>query len=123
MILGLGTDIVDCERIQAAIDEANGRFEERVFTNDERAYCRRMPSPVTHFSARFAAKEATRKAMANGPDLNWQEVEVIRAPDGPVGIALHGKAAKIAEEMGVKTVFLSLAHERKTAVATVILQG
>ena len=123
MILGLGTDIVDCDRIEVALERHGDRFEERVFTNDERAYCRRMPNPSLHFAARFAAKEATRKAMAEGPDLNWQDVEVIRSPAGPPRLELHGVAAEVAADMGVKRAFLSIAHEQSSAVATVILEG
>ena len=122
MILGLGTDIVDCDRIELALERHGDRFEERVFTNDERAYCRRMPNPTLHFAARFAAKEAARKAMAEGPDLNWQDVEVIRTPAGPVRLEFHGVAAEVAAGMGVKRCFLSIAHEQSSAVATVILE-
>ncbi len=121
MILGLGTDIVDCDRIELALERHGDRFEERVFTNDERAYCRRMPNPPLHFAARFAAKEAARKAMADGPDLSWQDVEVIRTPEGPVRLELHGVAAEVAAGMGVKRSFLSIAHEQSSAVATGIL--
>jgi holo-[acyl-carrier protein] synthase len=123
MILGLGTDIVDCDRIREALERHGDRFEQRIFTNDERAYCRRMADPTPHFAARFAAKEAARKAMAYGPDLNWQDVEVIRDPNGPVELQFHGVAAEVAEGMGVVRVFLSVSHERSAAVATVVLEG
>lgn len=123
MILGLGTDIVDCDRIREALERHGDRFEERVFTNDERAYCRRMVDPTPHFAARFAAKEAARKAMAYGPDLNWQDVEVIRDPAGPVELKFHGVAAEVFAGMGVSRVFLSVSHEQSAAVATVILEG
>ena len=123
MILGLGTDIVDCSRIRQALERHEDRFEQRVFTNDERAYCRRMADPTPHFAARFAAKEAMRKAMGDGPDLSWQDVEVIRSEHGPVSIQVHNVAAEIYSQMGVKRCFLSISHEHSAAVATVILEG
>ena len=123
MILGVGTDIVDCSRIRDALDRHEDKFEARVFTNDERAYCRRMSDSTPHFAARFAAKEAMRKAMGEGPDLNWQDVEVIRSEHGPVSIKVHGVAAEVYEKMGVKRCFLTLSHESIAAVATVILEG
>ena len=122
MIHGLGTDIVDCSRIREALERHENRFEERVFTNDERAYCRRMADPTPHFAARFAAKEALRKAMGDGPDLSWQDVEVVRSEHGPVRIELHGVALEVYEKMGAKRCFLSLSHEHSAAVATVILE-
>ena len=123
MILGLGTDIVDCGRIREALERYADKFEERVFTYDERAYCRRMSDSTPHFAARFAAKEAMRKAMGEGPDLNWQDVEVVRSEEGPVRIKVHGVAAEVYEKMGVKRCFLTLSHEHIAAVATVILEG
>ena len=76
-----------------------------------------------HFAARFAAKEAMRKAMGEGPDLNWQDVEVIRSEHGPVSIKVHGVAAEVYAKMGVQRCFLTLSHEHIAAVATVILEG
>ena len=123
MILGLGTDVVECGRIREALAGHDGRFESRVFTEEERRYCHRMKDPTPHFAARFAAKEAARKAMAYGPDLNWRDVEVVRDPEGPVQLRFHGTAAEVAAQMWLQRAFLSVSHERSVAVATVILEG
>lgn len=122
MIVGLGVDVCDCERLRQAIARHGERFVERVFTADERAYCMKMRDPVPHLAARFAAKEAARKALADGPDLGWHEVEVVREAAGPVALRFSGKAAEGVAARGVARAHLSLAHERTVAVATVILE-
>ena len=122
MILGLGTDIVDCRRIQSSIERYGKRFIERVCTEDEIAYCMGMADPVPHVAARFAAKEAARKALGRGPALNWHDVEVVREDNGFVFLRFYGKALQGMKDMGVSQSHLSVAHEKSLAVATVILE-
>lgn len=123
MIVGLGTDVVECERIRRALARHGERFLRRIYTDAERAYCMGMRDPVPHLAARFAAKEATRKALARAPALDWHDVELRRDARGPVSVHLGGRAAAEARDLGVRRTHVSVAHERGVAVATVILEG
>jgi holo-[acyl-carrier protein] synthase len=101
------------------------QFEERVFTNDERAYCNGFPEPAPHFAARFAAKEATLKALglgitALGVDARLREIEVVRKGTAPT-LALHGRSAREAKRLGVTSASVSLTHDGDHALAAVIL--
>lgn len=122
MIVGLGTDVVDCARLRRVVDRYGARFIERVFTEHERDYCLRMRDPVPHLAARFAAKEAARKALAQAPPLGWHDVEVVRSEAGPIALEFHGDALKEARRVGVRRSWVSLSHELSTAVATVVLE-
>ena len=125
MILGIGVDIVEVERIQSAVDRYGQRFVGRVFTAAEAAYCRRCAHPDQRCATRFAAKEAALKALGVGwaQGLQFVEVEVstneLGAPSGP----FSGAALALARRLGVERIHVSLTHHRHFAVAQVILEG
>ena len=122
MIIGVGVDIIDVERIQAALSHARTgeRFRARVFTAEESAYCGRRRHAAESFAARFAAKEAMMKAL--GHAYGWREIEVIRA-DGPPTLRLHGRAQERAAQLGVRHIHLSLSHTATLAIAYVIAES
>jgi holo-[acyl-carrier protein] synthase len=122
MVVGIGVDIVDIERIRAALEnpKTGRRFRDRVFTEGEIAYCDRRRRAYESFAARFAAKEATIKAL--GQSAGWQEIEVSRGTDGPPQVHLHGRARQRADELGIRRVLLSLSHSDKLAIAYVIAE-
>ena len=110
-----GVDLVDVERLRRALDRTPG-FEDRVFTESERAYCRSQADPAIHFAARFAAKEAGLKALglglsAIGVVRALQDLEVVRVGTAP-RLALRGKPRAVADRLGVVDVALSLATQR-----------
>ena len=119
MIIGIGVDIVEVRRIQAALDnpQTGQRFRDRVFTPGEIAYCARRRTGAESYAARFAAKEAVVKAL--GTLVGWREIEVVRT-DGPPAICLHGRAAARAAELGIRNIHLSLSHTADHAIAYVI---
>jgi holo-[acyl-carrier protein] synthase len=125
MVLGLGTDLIEIERVQRSIDRFGDRFLERVFTPGEIAYCMRKKSFAESFAARFAAKEAAAKALGTGISrgVSWQEFEVTRAASGKPSLLLHGRAAELAKALGVSNSALSMTHTREMAMATVIMEG
>ena len=123
MIVGVGVDIVACDRIRAAGRRYGERFLDRVFTRDEQDYCLSMGDPVPHLAARFAAKEAGRKALATLPPLSWQDVELRRGSGGSVTLVLRGEAKRGAEALGVRAIHVSVAHERAFAVAFVVMES
>ena len=122
MILGVGVDIIDVERIQAALDHprTGDRFRARVFTDGEIAYCTRRRHAAESYAARFAAKEAMMKAF--GRAFGWREIEVVRGAGAPT-LHLHGRAAQRATAMGIQRIHLSLSHTATLAIAYVIAES
>ena len=121
-IIGIGLDATDIPRIAATYAKYGDRFLRRVFTDGEIAYCTRRRDPVPHLAGRFAAKEATMKALGTGHSRGvlWKDVEVIRH-GGPPQLRLHGGAARRATEMRVATSLLTITHSESLALAQVIL--
>lgn len=118
-MIRVGVDVVDIARIEGVMS-SNPGWAERVFTSDEISYAQRRPNPGQHLAARFAAKEATFKAIGAGwPALNWQDVEVV-SKDGAPFLQIKGAAAKMA---GKHRSSISLAHDGGVAVAYVVLEG
>jgi holo-[acyl-carrier protein] synthase len=125
MIVGSGIDITEIGRIQQSMDRYGARFLNRVFTVAEQAYCLRKRKAAESFAARFAAKEAGAKALGTGISfgVNWLEIEVVREPSGRPTIKFHGRAAAIAQHLGVAHAALSLTHSGDTAMASVVLES
>lgn len=127
MILGTGIDICEVDRMRKAITAAHGpRLEQRVFTALEIAYAhRRSASRFQRLAARFAAKEAGMKAFGTGwrNGIQWHDLEVRNLPSGRPTLLLHGRAAELAQEMGVGQISLSLTHTADQAMAMVILES
>ncbi len=123
MILGVGTDLVEIQRIRRAIEQ-NPHFLERVFTEGEIAYCRRKSRPWQSYAARFAAKEAVGKAFGTGlGPIGLTEIEVASGPGGQPRVLLHGAAERLAAERRVQRVHISLSHSELYAMATAVLEG
>ena len=118
--VGVGVDVVEIDRFAESLRK-RPRLAERCFTDDEQAYCSRKPFPPQHYAARFAAKEAVGKALGIGM-TRWREVEVVRGRGAPT-IALHGKYAERARQLGVTEVHVSLTHGRDTAMAFAIAEA
>jgi len=126
VILGTGIDMVEIERIARSIERYGGRFLARVYTPGEIAYCqRKRHNAAESFAARFAAKEAAAKALGTGIGfgVSWREIEVGREPAGRPLLLLHGRAAEIAEAIGVRNCSLSITHTGTASMAMVILEG
>lgn len=121
-IIGIGLDATDIPRIAATYAKYGDRFLRRVFTDGEIAYCTRRRDPVPHLAGRFAAKEATMKALGTGHSRGvlWKDVEVVRH-GGPPQLRLHGGAARRATEMRVEKSLLTITHSESLALAQVIL--
>ncbi len=125
MIVGLGTDLVEVERIRAAVDRFGDRFLLRVFTPGERAYAAGKRHPEQNLAARFAAKEAGAKALGTGlsQGVGWHEFEVAREAEAPPRLVLHGRALALAAGLGIERISLSLTHTDRYAFAVVVFEG
>lgn len=120
MIAGLGVDIVEIDRMRAAL-ERHPRLRERCFSEEERAYCDARNRPEVHYALRFAAKEAVLKALGTGfAGMRFTDVEVVRDGSGRPEPALSGRAAEVAEAARVVELHLSLSYTHTTAVASAV---
>ncbi len=106
-------------RIKKALERWNDKFLFRIYTSKEISYCREKKRDYIHFAARFAAKEAVRKALEERMD--WKEVEIVNSQLGKPEVNLRGKAGKIGQKQRVKEIFLSLSHEHDYALAQVVI--
>lgn len=125
MIIGLGVDLAEVDRIQSAIERYGEIFLRRIFTPAERAYCDKFKNKYERYAGRFAAKEAAMKALGTGwrRGVRWVDFEVVRGAGGKPTIALDGAAKAIAAQLGVKQVSLSITHTASQALAQVIFEG
>jgi holo-[acyl-carrier protein] synthase len=125
MIIGLGTDIVDCKRIQTLIEKHGDHFLNRIFTPQEIKHCQAKPNPAQAFGKTFAAKEAMIKALAFTEGLKWHDMEIIRLPHGEPTIKITGTAHQLAlnrTQGKAYRLHLSLSDEPPYALAFVILE-
>lgn len=124
MIVGLGIDLVEIDRVEHMIESLGERMYERLFSESEARYIRNKPLPAQHAAVRLAAKEAAFKALAGNElarQISWRDVEVVSDSQGIPSIKLHGAADRRARELGVTHVHVSLTHTRDTAAAVVVL--
>lgn len=119
-VRSVGTDVVDIARM-GRICGRRPRFVARVFTDDEANYAGRGARPEERFAVRFAAKEAVMKALGVGLGaVDFRDIEVVRADTGAPSIALHGRAARRAEALGITAWLVSLSHGDEVAYAVVL---
>ena len=125
MILGTGVDLAEVDRIRAAIGRYGRRFIERIYTPAEIAYVERKANRFERYAGRFAAKEAGMKAIGTGwkQGVRWQDFEVANLPSGRPTLKLHGEAERIARQLGVKLISLSITHTAELGMAHVTLEG
>jgi holo-[acyl-carrier protein] synthase len=117
-LVAAGTDIIEIGRIQRVLDEFGERFLRKVYTERERD---RYRGRVSELAARFAAKEATSKALGTGiRGIRWREMEILSNRRGKPILVLHGGAAARANRLGLIAFDVSLTHSRTDAMAFVV---
>jgi holo-[acyl-carrier protein] synthase len=122
LVVGVGIDIVDLEEFRRKLDDA---LVAELFLPGEVEYASSRARPWESYAVRLAAKEACFKALGAGlsQGMRWGDVEVVRGPEGDVGIVLSGAALAVAGRLGVSSSRLSMSHSRKSAVAVVVLES
>ena len=115
-ILGLGVDICEIARMERALAR-HPTMRERVFTAEEIAYCDGKARPGESYAGRFAAREATIKALGGYRGKRWQDISVARQPSGAPAIVLEGNAKRRADSLGISRILITFTHEKTSAVA------
>src|SRR5271155_980941 len=125
VIVGLGLDIAEIDRITAALTRHGAAILERLYTPTEVAYCESHKNKFERYAARFAAKEAAMKALGTGwtRGVRWRDIEVANVPGGKPTLRLQGVAREFAEKMGVKNISLTITHSGNLALAQVIFEN
>jgi holo-[acyl-carrier protein] synthase len=123
ILIGIGTDIIEVERVRGVLDRQGERFLARVFTEEERAYCSGMKHPHKHYAARFAAKEAVSKCFSTGigKELGWRSVSVYHGERKQPLVRLDAQGEELLRRVGATHVHLSLSHTETVAMAVAAL--
>ena len=119
VLIGLGADLIEVERVKGVLERQGPRFLERVFTEEERAYCSRMAHPHKHYAARFAAKEAVSKCFTTGigAELGWRSVSIYHGARNQPLVRLDDKAQALLAQIGATHVLVTLSHTESHALA------
>ena len=122
MIIGVGLDLVELERIKKSWQRFGESFAKRILRPEELEILPKQPAAF--LGSRFAAKEAAVKALGTGfnQGLTWQDLQVYSLPSGQPRLAFHNQALSLAQDLQVQAVHLSLTHERGMAAAMVVLE-
>lgn len=122
MILGLGTDIVDVQRIAKMIADHGDHFIQRTFTPGEIAHCGQRRASAPHYAGRWAAKEAVMKVLGTGftPDVGWTDIEILNKPSGQPYVTLTGPAKSYSDRLGIHEILVTISHTDNYATATAI---
>lgn len=123
MIVGIGIDMIEVDRVREKIEKEKG-FREHVFSSSEIAYCEDQPEPYQHYAARFATKEAFLKAIGQGLmySLHVHNIEVVPRKDGKPEIVLSEEYKDLIEENEWQKIHVSLTHLKSMASAVVIIE-
>jgi holo-[acyl-carrier protein] synthase len=124
MIVGIGVDIVDVERVNRMLDRYRDRFLKRVFTDAEIRYAQRNIKTAERLAGRFAVKEAVLKAFGTGKSqgILWKDVETVRGTMGKPEVILYGKALNYMKRLKGLGIFVSISHDGGKAIAFVIIE-
>ncbi len=119
LLIGLGADMIEVARIAGVLERQGDRFLDRVFTDEERAYCFGMKYPHKHLAARFAAKEAVSKAFTTGvgAELGWKSISVYHGERHEPRVRLDEQGAALLAQVGGSSILLTLSHTDTAAMA------
>jgi len=124
MIIGIGIDIIEVDRIAESYKRFGERFLKRILKPEEIEYCLSNKNPAPFIASRFAVKEAVSKAFGTGigSKLGWQDIEVKKEPSGKPYVVLHGNGIKLMEELRAKKLHISISHTENYATAVAVLE-
>ena len=122
MILGVGVDVVDVDRMRDLLSR-RPKISERLFSKAEQDYSQLQSDPSQRFAVRFAAKEAVMKALSSSfGSIDWKDVEVVKEKSDIPQLRLLGRAAEHAKKKGITSWHISLSHSKTSAMAMVVAE-
>jgi holo-[acyl-carrier protein] synthase len=123
ILLGMGCDVIEVERVKGVLERQGERFLRRVFTDEEQAYCYGRAKPVNHLAARFAAKEAISKCFTTGigAELGWKSASIYHGTRLEPLVRLDEKGEALLRQVGATHVLISLSHTDTVAMAVAAL--
>jgi holo-[acyl-carrier protein] synthase len=123
ILLGLGCDVIEVARVKGVVERQGERFLQRIFTDEERAYCFGMARPYPHLAARFAAKEAVSKCFTTGigAQLGWKSASIHHGGRQEPLVRLDDKGEALLRQLGATRVVVSLSHTDTLAMAVAAL--
>ena len=124
MIFGTGLDIIEISRIKSSLEKYSPRFENKLFTNKEIDYCQSQADPGKHFAARFAVKEAVSKSLGTGitREVGFKDIEVVNQVSGKPIVRMTGPGKQLFEKLNLKSIHISISHDRNYAIAQAIAE-
>ena len=124
-IVGIGTDIVEIERIQAALDRTGDKLAQRILTEEEMEAFGQHHHPERFLAKRFSAKEAASKALGTGiaQGVSFQDFTILNDQLGKPKLTMTGRAEQIVQLIGGKNMHISISDEKHYATATVIIES
>jgi len=125
MLIGLGADIIETERIRNLIKRSGDTFLNRCFNKDEIEYCNSKANRYQHYAGKFAAKEAVFKALKTYwiEGFKWKEISIINDNYGAPEARLSGLMKERADELKITMIHISISHCHQYAVAIALLTG
>jgi holo-[acyl-carrier protein] synthase len=124
MIFGTGLDIIEVDRIKKSLAKYSSRFENKIFTDGEINYCQSQADPGKHFAARFAVKEAVSKSLGTGitHEVGFKDIEVVNQTSGKPIVKMGGRGKILFEKLNLKSIHISISHDRHYAIAHAIAE-
>ncbi len=121
-IVAHGIDLVDCPRIEQMITKHGRHFLERVFTETEQKQAEKIKNRTERLAGRFAAKEAVLKMMGTGwrGKIAWTDIEIVNDKLGKPTVSISGEVKKIADELGISQISLSISHTANFVMASAV---
>ncbi len=126
MIIGLGMDVVEVNRIEQAVSRYGNRFLKHVFTETEQDEApERTSAAAIYYAGRWAAKEAVSKVLGTGigKSCSWLDITIEKTPAGAPGVVLQGKAKETALTRGIEHIHVTITHEGRLACAAAVGEG
>ncbi|ADI38542.1 Holo-[acyl-carrier-protein] synthase [Waddlia chondrophila 2032/99] len=121
MIKGLGTDIIEIDRIEKVFNRYGQKFLDRILSKSEQEYCLKYKNPVQHYAGRFAAKEAIVKALGTGirKAVSWTDIEILNNNQGKPQVYL---SPEVRSHFSDPIIHISISHSKKYATAVAIME-
>lgn len=124
-VIGIGTDIVECQRIAKMMEKHQDNFIRKVYTDWEIEYCGKRKAAAQHYAGRWAAKEAILKSMGTGwaKGIQWTDLEIRNKMGGAPEVTISGAAEEICKSLGIQEIKISISHSQNYATAFAVAIG